>query len=207
MSKLQPGQMSNEEEEFTGLQDKLTEEGQVSLEEKYILYLFHGNITMSRNLRSEVLLNIHGLPYCGHLNLALSTKALEYSDYWWPEAKVDLVNHLESCASCQKNAPVPKSRETVPSTGNLIANHLFDSLHVNTIGPLPKNIQGNIYVVFFVDSFSRFTVLVPLAKLNATAVASALLEKVCSVFGVLAAIHSDNSPDTPTISLKNCATS
>ncbi|KAL0243017.1 hypothetical protein GEMRC1_005580 [Eukaryota sp. GEM-RC1] len=52
-----------------------------------------------------------------------------------------------------------------------------------------------MYVVVFVDSFSIFTVLVPLGKLNATEVACALLEKVCSIFGVTAAIHSDNGPE------------
>ncbi|KAL0246062.1 hypothetical protein GEMRC1_007278 [Eukaryota sp. GEM-RC1] len=194
MSKLQAAQKSNEDEEFVKLIDNLTEEGHVTLEERLDLYLYRGKIIVPRNLRNEVLLNIHGLPHCGHPNLSLSSKVLETSDYWWPEAKQDLIEHLKSCPSCQKNAPAPKARD-IPSTGNLIANRPFESLHVDTIGPLPKDIQGNVYVVVFVDSFSRFTVLVPLAKLNATEVAYAMLEKVCAIFGVPAAVHSDNGPE------------
>ncbi|KAL0231599.1 hypothetical protein GEMRC1_011003 [Eukaryota sp. GEM-RC1] len=178
MSKLQAGQMSNDDEEFANLLEKLTEEGH--LEEKYNIYLYRGKIIVPRSLRSEVLLNIHGLPSLH--------KALESSDYWWPEAKEDLAEHLNSCPFCQKNAPVPKSRNDIPSTGNLIAKRPFESLHVDTIGPLPKDIQVNVYVVVFVDSFSRFTVLVPLSKLNATQV-------VCAIFGIPAAVHSDNGPE------------
>ncbi|KAL0251602.1 hypothetical protein GEMRC1_000815 [Eukaryota sp. GEM-RC1] len=128
---------------------------------------------------------------------------LESSDYWWPEAKEDLIEHLNSCPSCQKNAPVPKSRNDIPSTGNLIANRPFESLHVDTIGPLPKDIQGNAYVVVFVDSFSRFTVLVPLNKLNATEVAYAMLEKVCAIFGIPSPSTPITDRNTQTIFLRN----
>ncbi|KAL0231524.1 hypothetical protein GEMRC1_010928 [Eukaryota sp. GEM-RC1] len=102
MSKLQAAQKSNEDEEFVKLIDNLTDEGHVSLEERLDLYLYRGKIIVPPNLRSEVLLNIHGLPHCGHPNLSLSSKALESSDYWWPEAKEDLIEHLNSCPSCQK---------------------------------------------------------------------------------------------------------
>ncbi|KAL0231780.1 hypothetical protein GEMRC1_011184 [Eukaryota sp. GEM-RC1] len=186
MSKLQAAQKSYEDEEFVKLIDNLTEEGHVTLEERLDLYL--------PPRQYHFLLNIHGVPHCGHPNLSLSSKALETSDYWWPEVKEDLIEHLKSCPSCQKNAPAPKARD-IPSTGNLIANRPFESLHVDTIGPLPKDIQGNVYGVVFVDSFSRFTVLVPLAKLNATEVAYAMLEKVCAIFGIPAAVHSDNGPE------------
>ncbi|KAL0246079.1 hypothetical protein GEMRC1_007295 [Eukaryota sp. GEM-RC1] len=195
MSKIQAAQKSNEDEEFVKLIDNLTEEGHVTLKEGLDLYLYRGKIIVPRNLRSEVLLHIHGLAHCGHPNFSLSSKALESSDYWWIEAKDDLIEHLNSCPSCQKNAPVPKSRNDIPSTGNLIAKRPFESLHVDTIGRLPKDIQGNAYVVVFVDSFSRFTVLVPLNKLNATEVAYAMLEKVCAIFGVPAAVYSVYGPE------------
>ncbi|KAL0235895.1 hypothetical protein GEMRC1_002477 [Eukaryota sp. GEM-RC1] len=195
MAELREAQRLDEDPEFAALIDQLSEAGTLELEETLDLYLFQGKIILPKAQRQDVLMNIHGLPHCGHPTLASSLKALENSDYWWPSAKEDLTSHIQHCPSCQKNSNLPSARNTAQTTGNLIARRPFESLHVDTIGPLPEDVSKYKYVVVFVDSFTRFTVLVPLAKLNASEVAFALLEKVCSIFGIPASVHSDNGPE------------
>ncbi|KAL0245894.1 hypothetical protein GEMRC1_007111 [Eukaryota sp. GEM-RC1] len=195
MTELREAQRLGEDPEFAALIDQLSEDGTLELEETLDLYLFQGKIILPKAQRQDVLMNIHGLPHCGHPTLASSLKALENSDYWWPSAKEDLASHIQRCPSCQKNSNLPSAKNTAPSTGNLIARRPFESLHGDTIGPLPEDVSKYKYVVVFVDSFTRFTVLVPLAKLNASEVAYALLEKVCSIFGIPAKVHSDNGPE------------
>ncbi|KAL0212482.1 hypothetical protein RCL1_006108 [Eukaryota sp. TZLM3-RCL] len=88
-----------------------------------------------------------------------------------------------------KTANVPKLKVT-PS-GTLWADRPFSRLFVDTIGPLPTDIQSRAYVLVFIDSFTRYTILVPFEELNAQEVAYVLVWNVCAIFG----IHSDNGPE------------
>ncbi|KAL0222671.1 hypothetical protein P9112_002061 [Eukaryota sp. TZLM1-RC] len=88
----------------------------------------------------------------------------------------------------------PVNRSKTPSTGFLWADHPFIRLNVDTIGPLNTDNEGNKYVLVFVDSFTGYTILVPLKELNALETADALIWIVCAIFGIHMLIHSDNGP-------------
>ncbi|KAL0212406.1 hypothetical protein RCL1_006032 [Eukaryota sp. TZLM3-RCL] len=105
----------------------------------------------------------------------------------------DMEDHVRRCPACQKTAPIPSLK--VPLSGSLWADRPFSRLNVDTIGPLPKDIQDHQFVLVFVDSFTRYTILVPLKKLNALETAYALVWNVCAIFGIPLCIHSDNGPE------------
>ncbi|KAL0226048.1 hypothetical protein P9112_013372 [Eukaryota sp. TZLM1-RC] len=71
----------------------------------------------------------------------------------------------------------------------------FARLNVDTIGPLNSDNEGNKYLLVFVDSFTGYTILVPLKELNALETADALIWNVCAIFGIPMLIHSDNGPE------------
>ncbi|KAL0242774.1 hypothetical protein GEMRC1_005337 [Eukaryota sp. GEM-RC1] len=107
MSKLQASQMSSEDEEFTDLLDRLTEEGQMSLEEKYNL------ISSKEKLLCLVILEVKysstymASPHCGHPNLTPSNKALESSDYWWPGSQRRPSESLRKLSFMSEESPSP----------------------------------------------------------------------------------------------------
>ncbi|KAL0242604.1 hypothetical protein GEMRC1_005167 [Eukaryota sp. GEM-RC1] len=68
-------------------------------------------------------------------------------------------------------------------------------MNVDTIGPLPTDTSGNIYLLVFIDSFTRFTILCPLKELNAHETAYSLVCNVCAIFGIPDLIHSDNGKE------------
>ncbi|KAL0219483.1 hypothetical protein P9112_005136 [Eukaryota sp. TZLM1-RC] len=76
-------------------------------------------------------------------------------------------------------APVPKSN--TPLTGSLWADKPFARLNVDSIGPLPPDQEANKYILVFVDSFTGYTILVPLKELNARLTADALNWNVCNL--------------------------
>ncbi|KAL0238106.1 hypothetical protein GEMRC1_012579 [Eukaryota sp. GEM-RC1] len=150
-------------------------------------------ILIPSSLRKKVLYMLHGLVQSGHPNLKNSLEKLFNSGYFWPSMKVDMINHVNRCPSCQKTAPVRKL--AIEPTGSLWANRPFARLNVDTIGPLPKDQNGNQFLLVFVDSFSRYTILSPLEDLNSTEVAYRLVWDVIAIFGIPFCIHSDNGKE------------
>ncbi|KAL0214752.1 hypothetical protein P9112_006936 [Eukaryota sp. TZLM1-RC] len=144
-------------------------------------------------LRKTTLNLIHGLTQSGHPRKNESLHKLSKSDFYWPNMRKDLIKHIERCPTCQKTAPVKQSK--TPPTGFLWANRPFARLNVDTIGPLNKDNNENKYLLVFVDSFTRYTILVPFEKLNTLEVADALTWNVCAVLDIHMSIHSDNGPE------------
>ncbi|KAL0208106.1 hypothetical protein P9112_010693 [Eukaryota sp. TZLM1-RC] len=150
-------------------------------------------ILIPKSLRKQALLLIHGLVQFGHPSKNDSLHKLSKSDFYWPNMRKDLINHVKRCPTCQKTAPVKRSK--TPSTGSLWADRPFARLNVDTIGPLNSDNEGNKYLLVFVDSFTGYTILVPLKELNALETADALIWNVCAIFGIPMLIHSDNGPE------------
>ncbi|KAL0218431.1 hypothetical protein P9112_004084 [Eukaryota sp. TZLM1-RC] len=78
----------------------------------------------------------------------------------------------------------------------------FSRLNVDTIGPLNTDSDGNKYLLVFVDSFTGYSILVPLKELNALETTDALIWNVCAIFGIPMLIHSDNGPEFANESFK-----
>ncbi|KAL0216237.1 hypothetical protein P9112_008424 [Eukaryota sp. TZLM1-RC] len=130
-------------------------------------------ILIPKSLRKHALLLIHGLVQSGHPSKNDSLHKLSKSDFYWPNMRKDVINHVKRCPTCQKTAPVKRSK--TPSTGSLWADRPFARLNVDTIGPLNSDNEGNKYLLVFVDSFTGYTILVPLKELNALETADALI--------------------------------
>ncbi|KAL0239651.1 hypothetical protein GEMRC1_009759 [Eukaryota sp. GEM-RC1] len=150
-------------------------------------------ILIPSSLRTKVLYTLHGLVQSGHPNKKRSLEILFNSGYFWPSMKADMVKHVKQCPACQKTAPVPK--KIIESTGSLWADRPFARLNVDTIGPLPKDQNGNQFLLVFVDSFTRYTILSPLEELNSREVAYRLVWDVIAIFGIPFCIHSDNGTE------------
>ncbi|KAL0211611.1 hypothetical protein RCL1_005237 [Eukaryota sp. TZLM3-RCL] len=191
---------------FSSLLSKIrSEQGKVSknkdnffvnarFDDKSQLYLNNdGKIIIPDSLRPSILLNFHGLVQSGHPSLKISLERLKESDFYWPSMIPDMTRHVKSCPLCQKTAPVLKTK--IQSSGTLWSDRPFSKLHVDTIGPLPKDQQDFSFVLVFVDSFTRYTILVPLIKLNVQETAYALVWNVCAIFSIRLSIHSDNGPE------------
>ncbi|KAL0226635.1 hypothetical protein P9112_013959 [Eukaryota sp. TZLM1-RC] len=145
-------------------------------------------------LRPEILLLTHGSAEAGHPSVDIAWKKLKDSDFHWPDMKADLISHIAECIPCQKTTPILKN--SIPSTGSLnSAKRPFEYLHCDTIGPLTVDSYGNKYVIHFVDAFSKFSILVPVADVTALTVVNSILIHVYSVFGAPRSIHSDNGPE------------
>ncbi|KAL0208731.1 hypothetical protein P9112_011318 [Eukaryota sp. TZLM1-RC] len=149
-----------------------------------------GKIIIPDSLKKQTLTIIHGHANVGHPSVTTSVKKLLESDYFWPNMRKYMIMHIKSCPACQKTAPV--SRKVIESSGSLWADRPFTRINADTIGPLQEDDNGFKYLIVFVDSFTRYTIICPIKELNAVEATNQLLWNVVAIFGIPLLIHSDN---------------
>lgn len=90
----------------------------------------------------------HNNPLGAHLGrMKMLLKILEVA--WWPEVRKDVWKHVRECVACQKYKPA----NTKPS-GYHQSTEIEEPgymLGVDLMGPLPKSLKGNVYLLVVVD--------------------------------------------------------
>jgi hypothetical protein len=66
----------------------------------------------------------------------------------------------------------------------------LERIAIDIMGPLPETDKGNRYILVIADYFTKWTEAVPIRDQEAATVASALIGRFISVFGVPREIHS-----------------
>ena len=116
-------------------------------------------------------------------------KSMRKDGYSWPGMAQAVANYVASCDKCQKIKDKLKHLHGPQYT--ISSNRMMEELAVDTIGPLPEDVDGNKYVLVLVDAFSRWTELIPLRTATASEAAEAILGYVTR-YGTPTRISSDN---------------
>ena len=123
-------------------------------------------------LRPKTLESIHISTTASHLGVTKTLEKLR-ARFYWPGHKKDVSVFVSSCLVCQQcNSPKQKHR---PSLVNWPLSFLFDHIGIDFLGPLPIS-NGNSYIAFFVNQFTKWYESVPLPDQTAEMTATALLE-------------------------------
>ncbi len=113
-------------------------------------------VVIPSSLVGTVLKLLHDTPQASHLgrDRALS---MACAKYYWPTMRLDIEKHIAQCLSC---ADTKGTTQTAPILEHPLPARPFDVVGIDIL-QLPRSIQGSIYVLVYVDHFSRFTVLAP----------------------------------------------
>lgn len=126
------------------------------------------------SLRRTVMEVHHDSPVGAHRGAKKTLEKLK-TRYWWPGMKIDIENYIKSCRKCER------TKRSWPEPGDLQpleVTKMFEHLHIDLIGPLPKTMSGNVYILSAVDRSTKRTVLVPLPNKEARTVARAVVQKI-----------------------------
>ena len=89
---------------------------------------------------------------------------------------------IAECASCQQqNAPQPAAQVSLVI---IIACHPFEIISWDIMGPLLLTTQGNRYVLFVTDLFSKWTEAFPLKTIDSETLAKVLIDEVIFRYGI-----------------------
>jgi transposase InsO family protein len=110
--------------------------------------------------------------------------------YFWPEMKTSISEYISSCILCsqfkEKNG---KNNATVQQ---ICSSQPFERVCIDICGPFERTRNGHKYVLGIIDHFSKFIVLVPLRRVDATTVAEAIWKEWITKFGCPQILFSDS---------------
>ena len=138
--------------------------------------------------RRIVLRYSHDIKASGHLGIKKTLSKIRQS-YYWPGLQNDVKAYVGGCDICArrkeplktKRAPMEIVRSGFP----------MERLAIDILGELPITERGNRYILVIGDYFTKWTECHAMPNMEASTVASILVEQVVSRFGIPYFIHSD----------------
>src|SRR3954469_378342 len=95
----------------------------------------------------EFLKAAHDLSISGHMGQRNTFYRLQDS-VWWPGIQDDIIQYVQSCDTCQKQA---KDKEIPEPSSAHIQPEPFSHIRIDVMGPLPVTITNKRYIILAVD--------------------------------------------------------
>ena len=146
-------------------------------------------LVVPRPLRRAVLLAHHENALTGHRGIQGTYDRLR-RNYFWINMMADVVAWVNSCMDCAKR----KKRKYGQSAGlhPIPTNDRpFDTIAMDYLGPLPKTVAGNKYILVVNDYATRYCMAYALKAADAVSTAKTLVKRVFLEYGPPTTILSD----------------
>jgi len=125
----------------------------------------------------------------GHFGVDRTYEKCKKAHGVWEYMREHIKAFIRKCPCCQKMSRLKIPIHTHPFTTAAYA--VFERVAIDTIGPLPEDVDGNRYIIVIIDCFSRYLKLYPAKSVDAVSAVKALLQWV-GTFGPPSQIISDN---------------
>lgn len=140
------------------------------------------------SLKEAFLTYAHDSPLSGHLvKFKTLMRLLEFA--YWPSIRTDIWQHCKQCGTCQQH----KLTNLKPA-GGLQSVPIVDPgyMHgMDIMGPFPRSIRQNEYLLVVVDYFSKWVEVFPMRSAKSTSIVCILNKEIFSRWGTPAFIVSD----------------
>lgn len=137
---------------------------------------------------SEILASLHDSPSGGHLGQKKTLSKVK-TRYFWIGRTVDVKVWCLTCETCvARRGP---SRQTRGGLQPSRPGCPFERIAIDILGPLPRTLDGNRYIVVVMDYFTKWPECFAIPNQTAEAVLGPLVDQVFCRFGVPQIIHSD----------------
>lgn len=143
--------------------------------------------------QTRILHHYHNHPifgaHCGRRRLYAKLK----SKFKWYNLAKDVRNYVNKCEDCQRNKVNFNIKEPMCITSS--PSKPFDTLIIDTVGPLPMTSQGNKYIVTAMCDLTKYLISIPIPNKEASSVARALVENVFLQYGNFKSIRTDQGTE------------
>ena len=148
-------------------------------------------LIVPKDLREEVLSQLHEGPTGGHFGEDKTLHKLR-ERFYWPGHQKDVTTWCRTCKDCAaRKGPAPKRRAAltpieVGSPAQMVA--------MDFLGPLVETDEGNRYILVVGDHFTKYMSAYALPNQEAKTVARILVEEHFCQYGFPEQLHSDQGP-------------
>lgn len=144
-----------------------------------------------KDRRKEVIRQNHDPPTCGHLGISKTLGRIS-EKYYWPKLRADVARYIRNCEICLKSKPEQKKPNGLMFSQVPTVSRPWQLISIDIVGPLPRSMTGNSFILSVCDCFSKYVVLFALRKATSQNVARIIEDQVILVYGAPSKIISDN---------------
>lgn len=112
--------------------------------------------------------------------------------YYWPQMRKDVKKFVRACKICQSNKHINQKPYGLMGRARTVS-FPFQCIALDIMGPFPKSVKGNTYLLVVMDQFSKYTFLKPLSKVTTQAIVNFLENEVFLKFGTPQFVIADNA--------------
>lgn len=141
-------------------------------------------------LTNDLIARAHNPPLAAHGGISKTLDRLKQS-FYWPKMASDVHAFVTKCDVCKETkAPNVTLR---PLMGQQIeVGTPWQRLYIDLLGPYPRSKSGNVSLLIVLDQFSKFVLLKPLRKADASSIVRFIESEVFHMFGVAESVLTDN---------------
>lgn len=143
-----------------------------------------------KDKRRQIIGEAHDPPLAGHLGI-YKTYSRIMQKYYWPKLQSDVVNYIKKCEKCITHKP-DKGKPKDIMTSHPKGTRPWETISVDIMGPLPRSLKGNCYILVITDYLSKFSLVFALRRVTSSIVAKVMEENVFLIFGVPRVVICDN---------------
>lgn len=143
--------------------------------------------------KREILQQYHDHPiFGGHVGFK-KTYAKIRKDFYWKDMTRDITSYIKNCQSCRFSKVKPGNTEKMTITPTPIEP--FHEIVIDTVGPLTKSNNNNLYILTMMCELTKYLIAVPMSDKTAEMVASIIFKHLILVYGPIKQIKSDRGTE------------
>jgi transposase InsO family protein len=146
-------------------------------------------LAVPRVLQARLVEYFHDSPTAGHLGFAKTYHRIARS-FHWKGMQRHVSHYVRSCTSCQRHKGSPSTAAT-PVQSIPPPLRPFECIGIDFVGPFPRTVDGNKYILVSVDYLTRYAETMASPKADARTVSRFYLERVVLRHGVPLKLISD----------------
>lgn len=147
-------------------------------------------VVVPKSMRTMLMKYFHDISMSAHWGIK-KTIARISKNFTWEGMFNDVKQYVKSCELCQLSKPAQNRQ--VGLMNSKPPTKCLERLHIDIFGPLVRSTSGNAYALVCIDTFSKFSWVIPLRKATSKTIISALKDRIFSQHGLPEIICSDNA--------------
>lgn len=143
--------------------------------------------------KQEILQQFHDHPiFGGHVGFRKTYEKIR-KDFYWKDMTRDITSYIKNCQSCRFSKLKPGNTEKMTITPTPIEP--FHEIVIDTVGPLTKSSNNNLYILTMMCELTKYLIAVPMSDKTAEMVASVIFKHLILVYGPIKQIKSDRGTE------------
>ncbi|KHJ89406.1 integrase core domain protein [Oesophagostomum dentatum] len=135
--------------------------------------------TLKNRILAQVHCSNHGSAHLGTKKTLAAIAKIAI----WNKMQKDVNDYVTSCKVCQIRKDPEAYRVSEPLHRFEIPTRPWQRVHSDVIGPLPLTLQGNKFIIVFVDAFSKFIIAEPIPDQKANTTTDTFINRCIARFG------------------------